>query len=76
MDVFPLFTAKAWIKNGVEATEHGREIWINLGIFEKNLIFEIYLTKLSNILKNLKKFKIVENINLVECSSKILQQQK
>ena len=55
MDVFPLFTAKAWIKNGVEATEHGREIWINLGIFEKNLIFEIYLTKLSIILTNLKK---------------------
>ena len=55
MDVFPLFTAKAWINNGVEATKHGHEIRINQGTLEKNLIFEIYLKKLSIILTNLKK---------------------
>ena len=35
MDAFPLFTAKAWRKNGVEAIKHGSEILINQGIFEK-----------------------------------------
>ena len=35
MDVFPLFTAKAWRKNGVEAIEHDGEILINQGILEK-----------------------------------------
>ena len=29
MDTFVLFTAKAWIKNDVEAIEYGGEIWIN-----------------------------------------------
>ena len=37
MDVFPLFTAKAWRKNGVEAIEHDDEILINQGILEKKL---------------------------------------
>ena len=31
MDTFALFTAKKWIKNGVEAIEYGGEIWINQG---------------------------------------------
>ena len=35
MDVFPLFTAKAWSKNGVEAIEDDGEILINQGILEK-----------------------------------------
>ena len=29
MDTFVLFTAKAWIKNGVKTIEYGSEIWIN-----------------------------------------------
>ena len=45
MVVFPLFAAKAWRKNGVEAIEHGRETWINQGILEKKLNFSIISDK-------------------------------
>ena len=42
MDTFALFTAKAWIKNGAEATEYGGEIWINQGHQEKLGLSNIY----------------------------------
>ena len=37
MDPFPLFTAKAWRKTGVDAIEYGGEIWINQGHLEEKL---------------------------------------
>ena len=55
MNTVPLFTAKAWGKNGVEAVEYGDEIWINQGHLEKNLIFQIHLTKLKIIVTKFKK---------------------
>ena len=55
MNTVPLFTAKAWGKNGVEAVEYGDEIWINQGHLEKNLIFQIHLTKLNIIVTKFKK---------------------
>ena len=37
LDVFPLFTAKAWRKNDVEVTEHEGEICINQGYLQEEL---------------------------------------
>ena len=37
IDIFALFNAKAWIKNGVEAIEYGGEIWINQGHLQEKL---------------------------------------
>ena len=37
MNVFTLFTAKAWGKNDVEVIEYGGKIWINQGQLGKNL---------------------------------------
>ena len=54
MNTFAVFNAKAW-KNGVEAIEYAREIWINQKHLEKKLILQIYLAKLKIILQNLKK---------------------
>ena len=55
MNTVALFNAKAWRKNGAEAIEYGGEIWINQGHLEKNLIFQIYRTKLNIILTKFKK---------------------
>ena len=35
MNIFALFTAEAWKKNGVKAIEYGSEIWINRKHLEK-----------------------------------------
>ena len=35
MNTFALFTAKAWIKNGVKAIECDGEVWINQHLREK-----------------------------------------
>ena len=37
MNIFTLFTAKVWKKNGVEAMEYGGEIWINQRHLQKKL---------------------------------------
>ena len=37
MNIFTLFTAKAWKKNGVEAMEYDGEIWINQRHLQKKL---------------------------------------
>ena len=42
-------------KNGVEAIEYAREIWINQKHLEKKLVLQIYRAKLKIILQNLKK---------------------
>ena len=43
MDTFALFTAKAWIKNGVEAIEYAGEIWRNqVDLQEKLGLSNIY----------------------------------
>ena len=38
MDTFALFTAKAWIKNGVEVIEYRGEIWINQEHLQEKLV--------------------------------------
>ena len=37
IDTFALFTAKAYVKNGVKTIEYGGEIWINQGHFQEKL---------------------------------------